>query len=234
MLRNVVLIGSMCLIAARSPAVPVIHESPADAVGFIGGSAGFHVEATGNGTLTYEWSINGTPINGSDDESLNLTNLTLSSVGAYKVRIEDDDGAVESRSAYLCVTPEDGGDVEYRFSPRLPVPDGMTFNAVAHDGSRFVAVGKDGVIITSADGKVWRTGDSATSCNLNGIAVGEGRLVVVGDEGYVLSSDDGEHWWQRRRKGGSILRAVVHANDRFVAVGACGEVIFSDDQGIYI
>ncbi|MGE3509738.1 MAG: hypothetical protein AB7N65_12735 [Vicinamibacterales bacterium] len=63
------------------------------------------------------------------------------------------------------------------------------------DGRTFWAVGEEGTILRTDDGRSWVPQSSGTSNSLNGIAGAEdGSLWAVGDEGTILHSPDGQRW----------------------------------------
>jgi hypothetical protein len=63
----------------------------------------FTVSAYGTGTLTYQWSKNGSDIPGATNTSLVITNVQSSDEATYTVLIADVAGSVESAPAYLFV-----------------------------------------------------------------------------------------------------------------------------------
>ena len=66
--------------------------------------------------------------------------------------------------------------------------------SITHDGETYVAVGDEGVIVRSDDGKKWTAGDSGTTPDLYSVVHGNGVFVAVGDGGTVLASTDGVLW----------------------------------------
>jgi hypothetical protein len=98
-------------------------------------------------------------------------------------------------------------------------------------GTRFVAVGAQGVILTSNDGASWtqRSGSSGAA-TLRAAAAGTARWVVVGESGTVLTSDDAGATWTPRTSGTSVsLLSVEWTGAAFVAVGSSGHVFRSAD-----
>jgi gliding motility-associated-like protein len=85
---------------------PVILFQPADYTGMAGGSASFHVTASGD-SLKYQWNFNNialsnrTGISGAQMASLSLTGLTNTQQGAYNVVITGYCGSVTSNPATL-------------------------------------------------------------------------------------------------------------------------------------
>lgn len=105
------------------------------------------------------------------------------------------------------------------------VAAGLHSVAAGNDGS-FVAVGEDGVVLSSTDGLTWHAIDAGTNVTLRGVAAGSPGLVAVGDDGVILTSPDGVAWQQRPSGTTGRLNAVAWIGDRFVAVGAAaGEVL---------
>jgi hypothetical protein len=74
---------------------------------------------------------------------------------------------------------------------------GGGFNDVVHDGSRFVAVGYDGVVATSLDGAAWSAEESGEGLYAEAIAHRPGLYVVVGGLGQIFTSPDAVTWTSR-------------------------------------
>jgi hypothetical protein len=68
-----------------------------------GSNATFLVTATGLGTLTYQWQINGTNLTGSVFDSLVLTNVQATSAGPYRVIVSNAYGSTTSSVATLTI-----------------------------------------------------------------------------------------------------------------------------------
>jgi len=89
------------VIGELAPTAPAISTPPQDQVVNIGGDAVFSVEATGTGSITYQWLFNGNPIAGATNHTLVITNVQSSDAGTYTVIV--DNGSVTSTSAVLQV-----------------------------------------------------------------------------------------------------------------------------------
>jgi hypothetical protein len=82
-----------------------------------GGSTGFSITATGDGTLTYQWRkdgvalINGGPISGANSPNLTV-NATAAEVGLYDCVVTNPFGSVTSAAAVLALRPSCPGDVD--------------------------------------------------------------------------------------------------------------------------
>jgi len=70
------------------------------------------------------------------------------------------------------------------------------YNAIAWNGTIYVAVGTSGHILTSTDAINWSNTDSGTTSDLLGIAYGLNYFVAVGANGTVLYSSNGTVWNQ--------------------------------------
>ncbi len=98
---------------------------------------------------------------------------------------------------------------------------------VTWTGSRFVAVGVAGTILTSPDGVTWTPRVSGTLDGLNDVSWSGDRVVAVGDVGEVLSSLDGIEWERSESPTRSSLFAVTWTGNVFLAVGADGAILAS-------
>jgi hypothetical protein len=100
--RNVVgsQVSSNAVLTVRLP--PTILSQPDDVVVDEGNSANFGVNATGEGTLTYQWRKDGELI-GITASSFTINNAQLEHAGFYSVVVSNAGGSVTSESASLTV-----------------------------------------------------------------------------------------------------------------------------------
>ena len=101
---NIILNSSFQLLA---PAVPQIISGPVDQITSLGGSATFTVLASGNG-LTYQWFFNGMPLAGATGSTLQLSNISASQIGLYRVDVTSSGGRIVSAPANLQFGVVDG------------------------------------------------------------------------------------------------------------------------------
>src|SRR6266478_4420404 len=104
---------------------------------------------------------------------------------------------------------------------------------IAYGGTRFVAVGDGGKILTSEDGITWTMRDSGTSDGLSGVAYA-GGLFVIGvnswvSPGFLLISQDGVSWTRSNSGVNGALSGLAYGNGNFVAVGGRGNITSSPD-----
>jgi uncharacterized delta-60 repeat protein len=88
-----------------TPTPPQITTQPASQTVYAGLTASFNVTAIGTPPLSYQWSFNGTNIDGATNTTLTLTNVQLSQAGNYAVLVTNLYGSVLSSNAVLTVNP---------------------------------------------------------------------------------------------------------------------------------
>ncbi len=107
-------------------------------------------------------------------------------------------------------------------------------NAVASENGVSVAVGGQGLIVSSTDSITWTRQTSGTTNTLRAVVPGtvahEFAFVAFGDQGTVAWSRNGVSWTQGGTgKTNGLYAAVSTADHTFVAVGAGGAVFTSTD-----
>ena len=116
------------LSAAGAPAIaaqPVGQSSP------LGGSASFSVTATGDATLTYQWSKDDVEITGATAAVLNISNTQLASAGTYTVVVSNSLGSVTSNGAALIISGLAPGISTPPFSQTVAAGSSAIFTVVA-------------------------------------------------------------------------------------------------------
>lgn len=123
----------------------------------------------------------------------------------------------------------------------LPARD-VALLAVALQGTRRIAVGQSGVIVTSNDGQSWSAARSGTTQRLFGVGLnGDGLATAVGSFGTLLVSEDaGARWrestvdWSGITEFGAsphLYDSHVSASGEITVVGEFGLVLRSTDRG---
>lgn len=126
------------------------------------------------------------------------------------------------------------------WTPRNPESgstDSLDLHSVTWSGNQFVAVGDNGVILSSVDGIVWTLRASDANIELYGAAWGNGQFLAVGYENQspnavgvsnvILSSSDGVTWTPHQAS--DLLYGVTWGNGQFIAVGMRGAILTSLD-----
>ena len=104
--------ASATLTVSAVPAGPMISAQPQDQSVAGGKSVRFSVAATGTGTLSYQWQMNGMDLIGATTSTLNLPSaLTADCGAAFRAVVTDSKGSVTSARATLTVTPATGAPV---------------------------------------------------------------------------------------------------------------------------
>jgi photosystem II stability/assembly factor-like uncharacterized protein len=116
-----------------------------------------------------------------------------------------------------------------------PLAEQAPLMAVTRAGTRLVAVGDYGVILTSSDGTRWQQAVVPVDVPLTATTfVDEKEGWAVGHAGLVLhSSDSGQHWSiQSRIEGAPVLLSVWFENAKHgIVVGAYGHAYDTLDGG---
>ena len=86
-------------------------------------------------------------------------------------------------------------------------------------GSRFVAAGDEGTILTSPDGTSWTQRVSGTAFSLNDLSWNGKGYIAVGQGGAVLTSADGAAWTALESRTRDYLLSVAWTGSRYVAMG---------------
>lgn len=82
---------------------PTITSHPANQSVAAGGTATFHVVATGTPSPTYQWFLNGNAVAGATSASLTVPNARASDAGTYTVTVSNGIGSVTSNASALTV-----------------------------------------------------------------------------------------------------------------------------------
>jgi hypothetical protein len=220
---------------------PVITKPPGNETLTVGGNARLTVTADGSGNVTYLWFFNGTAIvdggriAGNTTPTLNISGVQLTDAGNYSVRVTNALGNVTSIPALLTVlvpsltrTGMDWREMEGQLN-------GVTVATGGNATNLYVAVGKIGTLLTSANGANWTLRPSGTTNELFGTAFGNFTngstklYLAVGAAGLILQSADGVSWIPQTPATNSTLRGVIFANNEFVAFGDGGLAMLSQD-----
>ena len=106
---------------------------------------------------------------------------------------------------------------------------------VTRAGDAMLAVGQQGVILRSDDGRTWQQVASPVSTMLTRVIFTDAQHGwVLGYEDTLLHSDDGGRSWtlrHRDREGRALYDLVFLDSQRGLAVGAYGTVLTTADGG---
>ncbi len=85
------------------PTAPLILFPPLPQSTTVGSTAQFSVTAVGSGALSYQWSLNNTPISGASSPTLLIANVEAGDAGPYTVTVTNSAGAIVSAPASLTI-----------------------------------------------------------------------------------------------------------------------------------
>ncbi|MBI5767594.1 MAG: MBL fold metallo-hydrolase [Verrucomicrobia bacterium] len=121
--------------------VPDIAAHPASQTVAPGAAASFSVQATGSGTVSYQWQRNGTAIVGATNAALSIASTAAANAGDYTVTVSDANATLTSQMARLVVeTPRSGQlvNLSVRAATRPGVP--LIVGAATTGGSKSILV----------------------------------------------------------------------------------------------
>jgi hypothetical protein len=149
---------------------PTLTTQPQSQTVNEGASATLTVAASGPGSLTYSWRLNGVPVFGGTSASLTLNNVQPSHQGAYTVVVSNSSGSVTSAPAVLTV----------RLPPSI---DGQPQAVVVDPGGEAsFAVAVNGTAPLSYQWRFLPAGQAGNGANLPGATSG---ALTVADVQYL-------------------------------------------------
>jgi hypothetical protein len=174
--------------AGTTPSAPTITTQPANQTVAAGQTATFSVVATGAGTLTYQWSMNGTAITGATSATYTTPATTASNNGEqFAVTVTNSAGSVTSNAAVLTVTSTQSSAPTITTQPAnqtVAAGQTATFSVVATGtGTLTYQWSMNGTAITGATSATYTTPATAASTNGEQFAV-----TVTNSAGSVTSN----------------------------------------------
>jgi len=133
-------------------------------------NATFTVLATGLGTLSYQWRLNGQPLGGASSSSLTVSNVSCVNTGAYSVVITNTAGMEISSNATLLVNaPGPLGitcpdDLAVSSMNDVPPPDTNAVIVAGACGHAVVTHLGDSVVATGCTNTILRSYQAVDSC----------------------------------------------------------------------
>ena len=88
--------------------LPAITSQPASLTVAAGAAAQFSVSASSAQPLSYQWTFNGSPVNGATGTVYSLSNVQPANAGSYGVTVTNANGSVTSNGAILAVQSAGG------------------------------------------------------------------------------------------------------------------------------
>ncbi|MEP7372781.1 MAG: PQQ-dependent sugar dehydrogenase [Chitinophagaceae bacterium] len=162
---------------------PVITNQPQNITTTAGNAATFSVTASGTEPLSYQWTKDGSDINGATSAAYSIASVTVASAGIYSVVVSNSNGRVTSNNATLTVTSLPVITTQPQSITVVP-GNNATFGVTA-SGTAPLAYQwqKDGATINGATGSTY-TITSATVSD-----AGNYSVVVSNANGNITSTD---------------------------------------------
>ncbi len=117
-------------------AKPIITLGPVDKTVNVGASVFFVAQASGSGTLRFQWCKNGTPIPGATIPALIISSVTQSDFASYTIRVTNDAGTTESAPAFLS-QPGDPDQLSGRMTITGSIAGGFRISARGVPGTAY-------------------------------------------------------------------------------------------------
>ncbi len=107
----------------------------------------------------------------------------------------------------------------------------LDLNGVAYGNGRWVVVGEDGIILSSADGVNWQAEVNPAPYGLEDILFANGMFVAFGTQwNNLLTSTDGQHWSKQTANFSGAFE-MIHDGTRFLSVIA-GSFVVASTNGV--
>ena len=188
------LLSLAALLGIPAVAAPTLTQQPAATVIATSGQAAiFSAQATGTGSLRWQWRRVGVALAGQTGATLTLPAATMADAGFYDVVVTDDTGSTTSAPGRLMITPADG----YRNTFRLDTSFRPTFEkdganitslAVAPGGEVYVAGNFVGIAGAARTGLARFTADLALDPTYTPHLISSCTALAIQPDGKLIVS----------------------------------------------
>ena len=156
--------------------------------------------------------------------SLGCAALLVAAFAASPLRAQDD-----------AVPPPPPDADQPRPALMAPLASKSTLTSIARAGQRLVAVGQEGLIVSSGDGRQWTQVASPVSQMLDRVRFFDDKNGwIVGYDGIILQTADGGQSWALRRfvaDAHPLYDLIFLDAQRGIAIGGFGDYLTTTDGG---
>ena len=161
---------------------PIVTVQPTNKAVTVQANIAVNAKAVGLPPLFYQWSFNGTNLDGATNAALTLNHVQFSQAGTYAVAVSNLYGTTNSLDAVVTVNPA---------PPCIPAPPGLISWWRAEDSALDQVSGNHGTLVGNATFGVGELGQGF-------VLDGSGDLVSVGNPANLQTQDFTiESWIQR-------------------------------------
>jgi photosystem II stability/assembly factor-like uncharacterized protein len=191
--------------------------------------------STGNGQPFLSFGDNGESVTGSSNGNTwtpNLTVIPTFNNYYFKAAVYD---SVNSHAIVVGVDEFNNGIViQITASPfnwiNLAIPACQSLNDIIFDGTRYITVGNNGVLIKTNNPASWTNiTNTGTTRNINSICFTGAAYALAGDQGLILTSANLVTFTRVTTSTTANLNSITWTGTRFVAVGDIGTILTSTD-----
>lgn len=217
------------LVKADSLPVQIDRQPAPYTAAATGSTVTLEARMTVPGDYAVQWYHNGQLISGANALRLVLTHVTSADAGSYYATIT---GAETFTTRPAEVAIGSAADSAWpQFTWHNPVPTGGDLEAVIHDGTRFVAAGSGGRVLTSSDGLTWTTAAGVVPHeSTRGLFFTGSQYLAVGASGAIYGSADLSAWTLLGRETNfGWINAIARSGGTYVAPTDQGTIVTSSD-----
>ncbi len=164
---------------------PAIVAQPGSQTTVVGGSATFSVTASGDATLTYQWSHDENEIAGATSDTLTLNNVQAADVGNYTVVVTNSLGSATSNAAALIVGGLPPSITNSPVSETVNAGSSVTFSVTASGSPTLTYQWRKGG--TAISGNASATTSALTLTNVQAADIASYDVVVTNGVGSAIS-----------------------------------------------
>jgi hypothetical protein len=204
---------------ATTTAPPTITSQPSNQTIITGDQVTFTVSATSFGPEGYQWSLDGTNIDGATNSALALSNVQFDQAGAYAVTVTNSFGPTTSSNAVLTVLPA---------PPCVDAPSGLISWWRGEDNTIDRVGGNDGILDGGAGYTVGKVGQ--------GFSIeGDASAVTVGNATNLQLQNFTVECWMRLTDTSLLSTEDGSGSGYFFAFGEGGYGFgVSDGGGLFL